>query len=256
MMWKDGLTSFDLTELFEGLSEICRTARKPIVLMVDEVDQASNNQVFLDFLGQLREYYMTREEIAAFHSVILAGVYDIKNLRQKIRPESTHRYNSPWNIAAPFLINMRFLPEDILSMLNDYEADHHTGMDKQQIAEELYFYSGGYPYLVSCLCKILDETLQDWTVQGVRIAAHRLIKENNALFEDVIKNIRNHQDFSMLVEQILLNGATILYEMTNPTIGMGTMLGILAEKDGKTVVSNVIFETLILNYFLAREDRF
>ncbi len=48
-MQKDERISFDLTELFEGLSEICGTAQKPIVLMVDEVDQASNNQVFLDF---------------------------------------------------------------------------------------------------------------------------------------------------------------------------------------------------------------
>ena len=31
----------------------------------------------------------------------------------------------------------------------------HTGMHRQQIAEELYFYTGGYPYLVSCLCKNL-----------------------------------------------------------------------------------------------------
>ena len=160
-----------------------------------------------------------------------------------------HRYTSPWNIAVPFPIDMRFSPNDILTMLNDYEADHHTGMHRQQIAEELYFYTGGYPYLVSCLCKILDETLQGWTVQNIHTAVHQLLKENNALFEDVIKNIRNHQDFSRLAEQILLHGATIFYEITNPTINMGTMFGILAEKDGKTVISNVIFETLILNYF-------
>lgn len=28
----------------------------------------------------------------------LAGVYDIKNLKLKLRPESEHQYNSPWNI--------------------------------------------------------------------------------------------------------------------------------------------------------------
>ncbi len=81
--------------------------------MIDEVDQASNNQVFLDFLGQLREYYLGREETAAFHSVILAGVYDIKNLKQKIRPEEIHRYNSPWNVAVSFDVNMSFQPTDI-----------------------------------------------------------------------------------------------------------------------------------------------
>ena len=79
---------------------------KPIVLMIDEVDSASNNQVFLDFLGQLRAQYINRFQQTAFKSVILAGVYDVKNLRHKIRPDEEHKYNSPWNIAADFKIDM------------------------------------------------------------------------------------------------------------------------------------------------------
>ena len=78
--------SFELVELFCDLSEICKISGKPIVLVIDEVDQASNNQVFLDFLAQLRGYYLRRSTCAAFQSVILAGVHDVRNLRQKIRP--------------------------------------------------------------------------------------------------------------------------------------------------------------------------
>ena len=109
--------SFDLVELFETLSDICTAAAGKVVLMIDEVDQISNNQVFLDFLGQMREYYMNREEIVTFHSVVLAGVYDIKNLRLKIRPDEVHRYNSPWNITADFDVDMSFSPKDIATML-------------------------------------------------------------------------------------------------------------------------------------------
>ena len=43
----------DLLELFSVITDWCRTAKKEIVLLVDEVDSASNNQVFLDFLSQL-----------------------------------------------------------------------------------------------------------------------------------------------------------------------------------------------------------
>lgn len=32
-------------------------------------------------------------------------MYDIKNLKLKIRPEEQHQYNSPWNIAAQFDVN-------------------------------------------------------------------------------------------------------------------------------------------------------
>ena len=72
--------------------------------MIDEVDSAANNQVFIDFLAQLRAQYLDREFYPGFQSVILAGVYDIKNLKRKLRPEEGHRYNSPWNIAVDFNI--------------------------------------------------------------------------------------------------------------------------------------------------------
>ena len=88
--------------LFEGLSRICEASGKPVVMMVDEVDSASNNQVFMDFLAQLRGYYINRDVKPTFRSVILAGVYDIKNIRQKIRTDEEHKNNSPWNIAAAF----------------------------------------------------------------------------------------------------------------------------------------------------------
>lgn len=34
-----------------------------------------------------------------FHSVILAGVYDIKTLKLKLHPQEESKYNSLWNIA-------------------------------------------------------------------------------------------------------------------------------------------------------------
>ena len=37
---------FSLTDLFVSLGQICHASDKPIVLMIDEVDSASNNQIF------------------------------------------------------------------------------------------------------------------------------------------------------------------------------------------------------------------
>ena len=90
-----GNSDCGLKDLFVSLSRMCKHSAIPIVLMIDEVDSASNNQVFIDFLAQLRSYYLKRDKLPIFHSVVLAGVYSIKNLRLKIRPESDHQYNSP-----------------------------------------------------------------------------------------------------------------------------------------------------------------
>lgn len=124
--------------------------------MIDEVDSASNNQVFIDFLAQLRGYYLKRDKAPIFHLVILAGVYNIKNLKLKLRPESEHQYNSPWNIAADFDMEMSFTAEQITGMLEEYEADHHTRMDIRAVAEKIYEYTSGYPVLVSSICRHID----------------------------------------------------------------------------------------------------
>lgn len=50
----------DLRRLFQLLQNFCESLQKPVVLMIDEVDSAVNNQVFLDFLAQLRYYYLER----------------------------------------------------------------------------------------------------------------------------------------------------------------------------------------------------
>lgn len=56
---KENLARLD--ELYDTISEWCAISKEPVVLMIDEVDSASENQVFLDFLGQLREAFLSRE---------------------------------------------------------------------------------------------------------------------------------------------------------------------------------------------------
>ena len=155
------------------------------MLMIDEVDSATNNQVFLDFLAQLRGYYINRSRFATFKSVILAGVCDIKNLRRKLRPDEEHKDNSPWNIAADFDIDMSFSSLQIKEMLESYEDDHKTGMDIEDMAQEIYAYTSGYPYLVSRLCQLLDNQITSssgkgvWTRNALLEAVRNLVKESN-----------------------------------------------------------------------------
>lgn len=63
----------------------CSQANREDLLFIDEVDKSSDNQMFLNFLGVLRELYLERAfGTVAFKRVILAGVYDIKNLKGKM----------------------------------------------------------------------------------------------------------------------------------------------------------------------------
>lgn len=242
-----------MEEIGERITTLCEKAGKRVILMIDEVDKAADAQVFLTFLGMLRERYLKRRVggDATFDSVILAGVHDIKNLKMKIRPEEGQNYNSPWNISAVFEIDMGLSVNEIASMLREYEDDVHSGMDIMQMAKDLHEYTDGYPFLVSCLCKFIDEKELSWDTKGLRMAVKELLKTNNTLFDDVIKNIQNHPEFSDLVEQIVIRGAQVAFEIQNPTIQRGCMYGILKERNGRTSVANILFETLIINYFVS-----
>jgi hypothetical protein len=54
-------------------------------------------------------------------------------------------------------------------MLVEDEGDRHMGMDIQAISPEIYEYSSGYPFLVSSVCKLIDERFnRDWTARKRR----------------------------------------------------------------------------------------
>lgn len=72
-----------IRNMFSNLSTICRIFPKSIILMIDEVDSESNNQVLIDFFYTAQEIFLDREKRPIFHLVIFAGVYDIKNIKLK-----------------------------------------------------------------------------------------------------------------------------------------------------------------------------
>lgn len=248
-----------LSVLFRTLLQWCRISEKPLVLIIDEVDTATNNQVFVDFLAQLRAYYLRRMQMPTFRSVILAGVYDVRNVKSKIRPEENHRTNSPWNIAAKFKIDMNFSVDDISGMLNEYEQDYQTGMDVVEIAEMIYSYTSGYPYLVSCLCKMIDEDIKGesktaWSKQDVLTAVKMLLNDKNPLFESLIGKLNEYLGVKNLIYRLLFRGENIGYNPDDSGIDMAEMFGFIKVRNGNVYISNRIFETRLYNMFLMSTD--
>lgn len=244
----------DMLSLSSLISNICKNAEVPVILMIDEVDQASDHKVFIDFLGMLRSKFLKRSTRPTFQSVILAGVYDIKNLKHRIREDHEHQMNSPWNIAADFSVDMSFTRDDIASMLDEYEKDYKCTMEVKKIAELIYEYTSGYPYLVSKICKLIDERCdQNWTKQGVLEAIKILLKETNTLFDDLRKKITDYKELKNMLYSILFQGESYPYNPDNFVIDIGTMFGFIKENDGQVVISNRIFETRLYNLFLSEE---
>ncbi len=264
--WEKPIASpLELVQLSQRITQLCTGADKELILMIDEVDKCADQEMFLSFLGILRDKYIRRaeDEDATFKNVILASVYDIKNLKRKIRPEGEHHYNSPWNIAMDFDIDMSFAPEEIATMLWDYEEDHHFGMDILSFSRYLYEYTSGYPYLVSRICQIIDRKVMKeqefsdgkkaWSQSGFQRAVKILLSTQCTLFDDMNKNLDLYPELDMMIRNILLRGMEYPYTISDPAIQSGIQFGYFKNRDGSTMISNRIFEMYLYDMYVMRE---
>ncbi len=253
------IESFDILSSFIG--ELVTFSQKKIVLIIDEVDRSSNNQLFLDFLAMMRGRYLKRNnnfDFPTFHSVVLAGVYDVKKLKYRIEPSATLKYNSPWNIAVDFEVDLNLNVNEIISMMDVYTEEKQIAMDKNAIAEKLWYYTSGYPFLVSNLCKIVDEKIiphrenQNWTTADIELAFKIVMQQQNTNFEHLIKSLENNNKLYETVFRIIIGGEIIGFNLDNPDIDLGVTLGIFAKEGNRLKIHNRIYEQRIYNYMISR----
>lgn len=235
---------------------------KSIVLLIDEVDKNSDNQLFLNLLGMLRNKYLQRNEGQdyTFHSVILAGVHDIKTLKAKIRADDERQYNSPWNIAVDFEVDLSFAPLEIESMLRDYCRDRNIEPDTRAIAERLYYYTSGYPWLVSKLCKFIDEKIvvredRNWSAGDVETAFRMIVdgRYTSTLFDSLAKNLENNKALYDLIFKMIINGRRFDFVIADPVINLAHLYGIIVPSEqGRCRIHNRIFEQRIYEYMMSK----
>lgn len=256
--------TIEISDLFIKLSEFCAHSPKPIVLLIDEVDQASNYDVFVDFLSQIRSSYIQRIKTPTFKSVILAGVQDLQTLKRRMRSDQESIGNSPWNIATDFDIDLSLQPLGIANMLEEYKNDYSLTFDQKYFANQIYAYTSGYPYLVSKICEIIDLKISNdanfnskekaWTEEGFLKAINILLISKNTLFGSLDDKLDSYPQLQSNINSILLTGNEVGY---NPRItwqNEALMYGFLKIENNKLVVANRIFETYLYNNLLTSDE--
>ncbi len=164
--------------------------------------------------------------------MILTGVHDIKSLKVKIRTDDETRYNSPWNIAADFDVDLALLPGEIAPMLEEYSKEQQVALDIPFFTEKLFYYTSGYPFLVSYLCRLMDEKIlpgkkaKEWALEDLEAAVQMALAENNTNFDSLIKNLENNRDLYELVFKIIMNDGEFSFNTDNPVMNDGAIYGI------------------------------
>jgi hypothetical protein len=247
------LNSFD--DLSDFITDFVITVQKSVVVLIDEVDHSTNFEIFMRFLGMLRNKYLIRDLEATFHSVVLAGVHDIKSLKSKIRNEQDKKHNSPWNIATDFNVKMEFSEQEIIPMLQDFAKERQVTVDTEGVAKQLVFYTSGYPFLVSKLCKIFDEMIlpskneKIWTVQDVDKTFQMILRESgNVNFDYVMKELNSNKTLFNLVYDIIFRSEAMYFNLDIPIFNLGSAYGILCpDENNNTVIHNRIYKERIAN---------
>lgn len=251
----------DMNSFSVFITKLVHFSAKKLVLLIDEVDASGNYMPFLSFLGMLRTKYLDRTSLHnyTFYSVVLVGVHDVKSLKYKIRKPENAQYDSPWNIAVNFETEMEFNPTEIAPMLADYSQAENVSMNVKEISEKLYFYTSGYPFLVSRLCQIMAEKvlpqkqIKTWEVEDLEKAIQIIQKEVNTNFESLIKNLENHQDLYDLVFNMLINGKIFSFDPHQETIRKGMIYGIFRQEK-QVEIHNRIYEQIVYNYLVSNVE--
>jgi hypothetical protein len=155
---------------------------------------------------------------------------------------------------------MNLQPTEIVPMLEEYAQDREVVVNAVAVAERLFYYTSGYPFLVSKLCKIFDEELvaekaeKTWTTHDVDVAAQQLIRETNTNFDELSKNLDNNPDLYQLTQSIAIEGEQFAFEPNDTTASLGIQYGIFADRNG-LAIHNLIYQQVIINKMSFRIQR-
>ncbi|MFT8349426.1 MAG: AAA family ATPase, partial [Clostridium saccharoperbutylacetonicum] len=79
-----------------------------------------------------------------------------------------------------------------------------------------------------------------------------LLQENNTIFDDLVKNIENNNEFKDYIFDLIINGTEKTFNIHNTLINLGVIYGYLKNTDGRVKMSNRIFEQMLYNYFSSK----
>jgi len=70
----------------------------------------------------------------------------------------------------------------------------------------------------------------------------------------MFKNMENYADLYQFVYEFLVVGDSKGYQISNPLVSLGVTFGFFKNNNGKVAIANKIFEILIFNYFISKDE--
>jgi hypothetical protein len=227
------------------LKYVCQNIKKPVVLLIDEIDSLVGDSL-ISVLRQLRAGYDKRP--GSFpSSVVLCGVRDIKDYRIQTSGQDIITGGSAFNIKAESLRLGNFSKEDVINLYTQHTTE--TGQKFEEACFDLVMdYTDGQPWLVNALAYEVTYTMSEnrdrtitITPQMLEIAKERLILSRQTHLDQLADKLKEDRVRNLILPMIL--GEEFEYNMDDANYCSD--LGLI-KKTGKSFqISNLIYKEII-----------
>ena len=241
------------------LTLLAQKAGKPLVVFFDEVDGLTEGTA-VTFLRELRNGYVTRDEIPFPSSVAIVGMMDIRDMKAKVRPHSeTLGSKSPFNvIAADF--TLRNFNEDEVRTLYAQHTEATGQVFEPGALTAAMEWSGGQPWLVNalaseCVDKIhggrYDEPI---TAADIETAKEEIISRRDTHVDSLMDRLRDPR-VRRVMEPVILGNQLVDVSVNDEDYRFVQDLGLLKEVKGALVPSNKMYAEIIGRYLSHDEQK-
>ncbi|MDR3309160.1 MAG: AAA-like domain-containing protein [Tannerella sp.] len=142
-----------------SLSRFCMLLDKPLIIFFDEAD-CLQADLLINFLRQLRDGYVSREETPFVHSIALVGMRNIRDYEDQIRGEAkTLGSASPFNIISDAFTLNNFTFEEVAALYQQH-TDESGQLFEPDAVSMVWEKTQGQPWLVNAIAyEIIEEQL-------------------------------------------------------------------------------------------------
>ncbi|PCJ17058.1 MAG: hypothetical protein COB02_14475 [Candidatus Cloacimonadota bacterium] len=188
------------------LSDWSRNNKKPIVLIIDEIDSLIGDGL-LSILRQLRAGYDNRPN-AFPHSVLLNGVRDLRDYR--IYSKSEDRWltgGSCFNIKAKSVRLDNFNIGHVKDLFEQHSKEHNQSF-KDGVVDEIFRLTDGQPWLCNALgdmlCFELFKQKPSISLDDLKVAKEKLILRRDTHIDQLYHKLETEERLRNIIMPMLL----------------------------------------------------
>ncbi|MEM7589383.1 MAG: AAA-like domain-containing protein [Myxococcota bacterium] len=239
-----------VSALLQLLTQWSEHSRKPIVLLLDEIDALVGNTL-IAVLHQLRTGYCDRNMSAPFpQSIVLCGMRHLRDYRMELGKEGKQAFaeSSPFNINSKSLRLGDFSLVDIQSLYAQHTQE--TGQQFENgVCERVFELTQGQPWLVNALAyetcfenKVGQDRSKTITVQAIDLAKEKLIQRRETHLDQLMAKLKQERVRRVIQPFLLGEARPIPHEDVEYVLDLGLLR---QGKSGGLFLSNPIYGELI-----------